>query len=437
MTDRSRRSFLRDALALPAGAGALGVGAALGAQEDDSDQQTGPASAEFDEWTATTMTTRLAGANRYETAAAFCQNVYTAVNEHTRPGAVILVNDEVLEAALPGVGLIHHPIDGAVLLTRPDELPEATRAEIERAHPEGVGMDDNVQVYLIGGERYVGASVREEVESMGMNVRRIPGSDPVSVAANVDQYVSSMHGNHEDEVLVASRDAPERAVPVQSWNAHAGDGFLWVDADGVPEETAEQLEARYDHAYMYLLGDEGAIGAGVARDLGEFGHVTRVPDAGDPYSISAAWAGFKDIGRNQGWWFGEWARSVGWGLAEPGHNVIVANVDDWQTALPASVESHRGKHGPMLAVREGEVPTPVANYLRKFFQPTEAAPYDRKYNHGWIVGPPDSVSRGVQAEIHALLEGDRTGPDDGGPDGNGDGSGATDGGSNGNGGGGS
>ena len=194
MTDRSRREFLRDLAAVPAAAGLGGVALA----QDGGGEPTGPETAEYDEWTATTMTTRIAGANAYETAAAFCQNVYTAVNEHTRPGAVILVNDSVLEAALPGVGVIHHPIDGAVLLTRRDSLPEATRAEIERAHPEGVGMDDNVQVYLVGGERYVGESVRREVESMGMTVRRIPGDDPVSVAANVDQYVSSMHGNHED-----------------------------------------------------------------------------------------------------------------------------------------------------------------------------------------------------------------------------------------------
>ncbi|WP_436926619.1 cell wall-binding repeat-containing protein [Halosimplex amylolyticum] len=412
MTDRSRRSFLRDALALPVGASVVGAGAAL-AQEDD-DERSGPATADYDEWSATTMTTRLAGESMYETAAAFCQNVYTAVNEHTRPGAVILVSDEVLEASLPGVGLIHHPIDGAVLLTRRDSLPQATRDEIERAHPEGVGMDGNVQVYLIGGERYVGESVRREVEAMGMRVRRIPGEDPVSVAANVDQYVSSMHGNHEDEALIASVDDARRAVPVQSWNAHAGDGFLYVTEDEVPEATAEQLDARYDSAYMYLLGDEDAISSTVARDLGQFGHVTRVPDATDPYSLSAAWAGYKDLGRNQGWWFGEWARNVGWGIAEPGHNFIVADVDRWQTALPASVESHRGKHGPMLAVRPDEVPTPVENYLDKFLGPTEAAPYDSKYNHAWIVGPPDSVSRGVQAEVHGLLEGDRTEGSDGG-----------------------
>ncbi|MFD1587938.1 cell wall-binding repeat-containing protein [Halorientalis brevis] len=400
MSDGSRRKFLRDLAALPAAATLGGV--ALAQSQDD--QQTGPETAKFTDWTATTMTTRLAGANDYETAAAFSQNVYTAINEHTRPGAIILVNDSVLEASLPGVGLIHHPIDGAVLLTRQDSLPEATRTEIERAHPEGVGMDSNVQVYLVGGERYISDGVRREVESMGMEVRRIPGTTPVRVAANVDQYVSSMHGNHEDEVLVASVDAARRAVPVQSWNAHGGDGFLYVRSDSIPEETARQLDARYDYAYMYLLGDEDAISPEVASDLAQFGHVQRVPGATDPYALSAAWAGYKDIGRNQGWWFGEWSRSIGWGIAEAGHNFIFANPEHWQTALPASVESHRGKHGPMLAVRQDTLPTPTENYMQKFIRPDEGAPYDSKYNHGWIVGPPDQVSRGVQARVHTLLQ---------------------------------
>lgn len=134
MTDRSRRKFLRDLLALPAAALAAGVPLArelLGEPGESGEPQT----AEFGEWSATTVTTRLAGANDYETAAAFSQNVYTAIDEPTRPSAAILVNDSELGAALPSVGVIHHPIDGAALPTGRDRLPDATRREIERLHP--------------------------------------------------------------------------------------------------------------------------------------------------------------------------------------------------------------------------------------------------------------------------------------------------------------
>lgn len=403
MTERSRRKFLRDLLVLPA----AGLAAGIPLWQDLAQQPRpsgGPQTADFGEWSATTMTTRLAGSNDYETAAAFSQNVYTAINEPTRPGAVILVNDSALGAALPSPVVLHHPVDGAILLTEQDSLPEATRGEIERLHPEGVQLDRNVQVYLLGSEHYISESVRTEVENMGMSVRRIGGDTPEAVAANVDQYVSAMHGNHEDEVLVADLNYLTNALPAQSWNAHMGDGFLYVDGDRVPEETRQQLDARFGGAYMYLLGNENQISPRVARTLSQYGHVQRIPNAADPYKLSVGFAGYKDLGRNVGWWLGEWPRNLGWGIAESGHNFIFANPDNWQAALPAVVESHRGKHGPMLLVEQDTVPTAVADYLSNLIEPYESAPYDQKYNHGWIVGRPDQVSPEVQARIHSILK---------------------------------
>lgn len=408
MSERGRREFLRDLLALPA-AGVAAGGLLARELRGGPREQGGPQTADFGPWSATTMTTRLAGDDDYETAAAFSQNVYQAVNDVTRPGAVILANASELGAALPSVGVIHHPIDGAVLLTEQHSLPEATRREIERLDPEGVRLDRNVQVYLIGGERYVGESVRAELESMGLAVRRIDGDSPVAVAANVDQYLSSMHGNHPDQVMLADLGNLRTAIPAQSWNAHAGDGFLYVDGERIPAATRRQLASRFGGAYMYLLGDESVIPPATARDLAQYGHVQRIPRASDPSSLSVGFAGYKDVGRNQGWWVGEWPRNFGWGIAESGHNVIVVNPDDWQTAIPACVESHRGKHGPMLAVERDRVPAVVANYLDGLLEPHESAPYDRKYNHGWIVGRPDQVGTDVQARVHELLQGSGSG----------------------------
>ncbi|WP_135366633.1 cell wall-binding repeat-containing protein [Halosimplex halophilum] len=405
MSDRSRRKFLRDLAALPAGA-TLG-GAALTYREVRSsgqEGQGGPESADFDAGTVTTMTTRLAGANDYETATAFTQNVYQAINDHTRPGAAILINDSDLAAALPGVPLIHHPIDGAVLLTAQDSLPDATREEIERLHPEGVHVDGDVQVYIVGGERYISRDVEETVEQMGLKTRRTEGDTPAEVAANVDQYLSTIHANHRDTAFIADIGDPRLGIPAQSWNAHGGDGFLYVDGDRIPEVTQRQLEARFDEAYMYLLGDESRISTQVARELARFGHVQRIPQGSNPYRLSVGFAGYKDVGRNQGFVVGEWPRNIGWGIAESGHNFIFANPENWQTALPASVESHRGKHGPMLHVEQDSVPSTVENYLTNLIRPHEAAPYDRKYNHGWIVGDTDQISQRVQAQLHAMLQ---------------------------------
>jgi putative cell wall-binding protein len=196
------------------------------------------------------MTTRLAGSNHYETATAITQNVYPAINDHTRPGAAILINDSNLGAALPGVAIIHHPIDGAVLLTERDSLPEVTRAEIERLHPEGVHVDGNVQVYIVGGERYISSDVQQTVEALGLKTSRIEGDTPTEIAANVDQYLSTIHANHRDTTFIADLSELQTAIPAQSWNAHGGDGFLYIDGNRIPEATQEKLEARVEGAEL-------------------------------------------------------------------------------------------------------------------------------------------------------------------------------------------
>ncbi len=43
-----------------------------------------------------------------------------------------------------------------------------------------------------------------------------------------------------------------------------------------------------------------------------------------PQEMAVSWAGYKDLGRVYGWWFGKDKRDVGWGYAEPGHNVLLA-----------------------------------------------------------------------------------------------------------------
>ena len=404
MSDRSRRAFLRDLAVLPVGAGGLLAGLELLWKSPEGN---GPQPADFERWAATTMTTRIDGENIYETAAGFSQAVHIGINELTLPGAVILINDSAFGAALPSSGLIHFPIDGSILLTEQDELPEATRQEIQRAKPEGVPTDGNVQVYLVGGERYISDGVREELEEMGLRVRRLNGETPAEVAARVDQYISVTEGNHADNVFIADLNNLPTALPAQSWNAHAGDGFLYVDGDRIPSETRDQLSARFGGAYMHLLGDESVISPSVARDLAQYGHVQRIPRSSDPYGLSVGFAGYKELGGNFGWWIDEEPRNFGWGVAENGHNFIFANPDAWQIAIPAMQLSHRGMHGPMLAVQQDTVPDVVETYLTELIRPHQTAPYDREYNHGFIVGGPERVSTDVQAQLHSILKEER------------------------------
>lgn len=113
-------------------------------------------------------------------------------------------------------------------------------------------------------------------------------------------------------------------------------------------------------------------------------------------------ASYKDFGRTLGWWWGWSARSFGWGIAQAGHNFIIGNPDDLLAIIPAVLLGHMGKHGPVLLVRQNEVPESVARYL-EMVRPFASGPTATIRNHGWIIGDEAHLSWDVQKQIHRLL----------------------------------
>jgi hypothetical protein len=102
--------------------------------------------------------------------------------------------------------------------------------------------------------------------------------------------------------------------------------------------------------------------------------------------MAVRWAGYKDLGRQFGWWFGEDHRDVGWGYAEPGHNLIVATPEDWRVIVPSGVLSHMGKHAMLMLLDEnGAVPDMMAGYLN-ILQPTFTHPSQQLFTYAWFLG---------------------------------------------------
>ncbi|MGD9673671.1 MAG: cell wall-binding repeat-containing protein [Candidatus Nitrosocosmicus sp.] len=373
--------------------------------ENDSDttSNTSPfnlkETAEESNYLATSSTTRIAGNDYYSTATAISQMIYPAINDYTRPNAVILVSVDEPAVALTSVGIIHHPIDAPILYTDKDKLPEVTKEEIKRLKPDGIPVVDNAQVMMIGN---ISDNVYNVLsKEMGLKIFRITGDTPIDISSNVDEFMSTMHTDHRDEIMIANVDSLDYALYAQAWNAHMGHGFLYVTDKGIPEPTRQQLEKRFGGAYIYLLGDEKVISQKIADELAQYGHVTRIP-GNNPFEMSAKFAGFKDMGNNYGFWIGEMARNFGWGLAEAGHNFALVNPDHPQDAVPASILSHRGKHGPMLLVNENDIPKPIEGYL-KTVQPSLTDSREQLFNHGWIIGPPSHISVENQAKLDYLL----------------------------------
>ena len=358
----------------------------------------------------TPNTTRVGSDDSVETAVAVAQIIYPVTEEENSPGAVVLVNrNELPEVLLAASRVQHFPVNAPLLYVDRDGLPPLTRAELLRLKPEGVPFDGNVQVYLVGT---IGEPVRREVERLGFRTRLLTAPDPIALSEVLDNWTSTQHGDHENEVVVANLDNPVPAIPAAFWNAHAGDGLVFVTNQGVPETTRRILERRANGPWLYVFGDESVVPWQVVRQLAQLGHVTRLPRSDLP-AISAFFAGHHDSGRNWDAWLVVNARSFGWGNAEAGRNAIFVNVDGpagWQNALVATTLSHMGKHAPVLAVSRDSVPEPVANYLR-IIKPYPTAPREHLVDHGWVIGGPNTISWETQVALDQLLEGHLRSPE--------------------------
>ena len=356
-----------------------------------------------EEATATAFTTRLPGGTPETQAIAITQAVYAATREENAAGAIVLTRQDPHDAFTAMHRLTHMPVNAPLLyLDAAGRLSDATIDEMRRLHPDGVTQDGRTQVYVVG--RVDPAVAGEVRRRLGFRVRELRAGDPVQLAELLDRWQAALKSDHPDEVVVSAVDHPDgiaHGMGAMGWNAHMGRGFAWVYRDRVPDATRRILSRRFQRAYIYLTGPSEVISDAVAADLAQYGLVRRIagPDA---YATNVVNAGYKDVGRNFGWWFGQVPRNFGWGIAQAGHNFIVGSADRPLHVIPSVVLGHMGKHGPVLLVSRDEVPDRVVQYL-EMVRPAPTAPTETILNHGWIIGDESVLSAEVQRQVTRLL----------------------------------
>lgn len=356
-----------------------------------------------DTWPAATPNTvRLWGPNVYAAAAAITQATYGATQHEDRPHAVTLVRaDREADAILAASRITHFPVNSPTLYVDADRLPPETEAELRRLEPDGNVYDNGVQVYLVGP---ISRQVEQAVlRKLGYTTRAFRTADPIQLSETLDSWAAAVHADHPDAVAIVQFDRLDTGLPSAAWNAHMGDGLLFVVGDSVPEPTRRALARRFaGQAFLYLFGDSIIISNSVARELEQYGQVQRIPGHGVA-DISVHFAGYRDFGMNQGYWIGYSSRAFGWGTAEAGHNFTFVDPADWQQAVAGSLLSHMGKHGPMLLLPSGRKPEGMQRYLESV-RPALGPPSDQLTNHGWVLGGTDRISFATQADVDAILD---------------------------------
>lgn len=365
-----------------------------------------PSQAQSSQILATAYTTRLPGISPDMQAIAITQAVYPATREENAAGAIILTYQDAALAFTAMHRITHMPINAPLLyLDDQGEIGTATKREMKRIKPDGVVQDRDVQVYIVGEvNENVVTTIKEELK---YKIRQFRTNDPVQLAEILDRWQAAVKADHPDEVVLSALDHPlgmMHGIGAMGWNAHMGKGFAWVYRDSVPDATRIILDRRYGDAgaYLYITGSSDVVSDRVAIELGRYGLVRRIAGS-DPFVTNAVNAGYKDFGRNFGWWWGWESRSFDWGLAESGHNYIFVSIDNILGAIPAALLGHMGKHGPILVVEKNAVPQRVVSYLQ-MVKPFPTAPMQTILNHGWIIGDTSIITWNVQKKIHSLLE---------------------------------
>jgi hypothetical protein len=344
---------------------------------------------------ATKNTTRVARSNPASVAAAVALAVFPSAAAGTHPTAIALAPTDDWEAAIAAASLMAPPFRAPVLLSTPDRLPRVTATALQMLAPTGSAALGGVEAVRIGDVPILGQ----------FNTKQLSGSSPFALAAAIDTFEAQQRGKYAINVVVASADAPQYAMPAAGYAAESGEPVLFVTSSGVPAATRRVL---IDHhrPHIFVLGPPSAIPNSVVAELSHYGPVARV-GASDPAANAVAFAEYRDPACAYGQPCVHVPGSFGWAIRSPGHGYVLIDSSATLDAAASAALSGSGSYGPQLLIDDpNTLPGSVLNYFLNFATPgyTSEGPTAAVYNHAWLIGGSKQISVGVQAQVDSLLE---------------------------------
>jgi hypothetical protein len=375
-----------------------GKGGAEAERPGSSARRIAPVAAQGAVSVATRNTTRLGGDDVAADAAAVARAVYPGLTAATRPLAVVIVNERDWLGALASSVLASAPAGAPILFSEGETLPAVTLQTLEAMHPLGAPALGGAQVIRIGTATAVPHGMLTRTVRVGLGL-------PTVAAAAIEQLVVTLAGSAPHQVIVLPADAPPAlAMPAAGLAAESGAPILFVTRGRVPTQTAAVLASLHQPS-IYVI-DGTAVGHHTLDELRNFGTVkTITSDASRTAAVETA-AGEAVQGAIEVARFTD--GSFGWGVKEPGHGLVFANVGRPLDAPAAALLSATGDYGPLLLLASAtQVPPALVGYLSDIqpaYSEPQFPPVRGAYNHGWLIGDEGAISTVMQAEIDTMLE---------------------------------
>jgi putative cell wall-binding protein len=315
------------------------------------------------------FTSRIAGDNRYATAAQISQ-------QHFSPGVPVayVTTGQRFPDAIAG-GSAAGKEGGPILLVGQNAIPAVTQLELQRLQPE--------RIIVLGGPDAVSDAVVNALRSIGVapgGVSRTAGVDRYETAARIS---ATTFAANADVVYIANGLNYPDALSGGAVAARDGAPMLLVHPQLLPATTAAELD-RLNPQRIVILGGTASVSTAIATELAGFlragGTIERLQGA-DRYATSAA------------------VSAASFENREPAV-VYVASGADFPDALAAgpvagvlAAAAVTGPHSsPLLLLPDGAtIPPAILEEIQRL------APYKIV-----IVGGEAAVSAGMQTSLNAL-----------------------------------
>ncbi len=218
---------------------------------------------------STTQISRLAGADRYATAAAISKSRFGS-----GAATVFVATGASFPDALAGAPAAARA-KAPILLTARNDLPAATATELARLRPS--------KIVVLGGSGVVSDAVASKLRGYAGTVVRWAGANRFETAAAISR---SSFAAGVGVAYVATADTFPDALSGGAVAGRAGGPILLVNHTSVPAATAAEL-ARLKPAKIVVLGGTGVVSDGVRAAVDRYtsGPVSRLSGA-DRYATS-------------------------------------------------------------------------------------------------------------------------------------------------------
>lgn len=304
----------------------------------------------------TTVIQRLAGGDRYATAAAISRSRFSGT-----ASTVFVATGGSFPDALAGSPAAAKA-NGPILLTSASGLPGATATELARLKPS--------RIVILGGTGAVSAGVETMLHSYAGSVVRWSGADRYATAATVSR--STFAPGVPVAYITTGTTFPD-ALSGGAIAGRNGGPILLVKPDALPAETAAEL-ARLKPARIVILGGTSAVDGAVENGLRGYaasGSVTRLAGANRyATSVQVSRASFGSAGSDA---------------------VFIATGGEFPDGLAGGPVAAL-LPGPLLLVAQAQLPDVVASELVRL-GPAKV----------YVLGGTGSVSEGVVGSIRARL----------------------------------